>query len=137
MGLKTEVRLDFAGERRTFNLSPIGCIKRVQDACDAGPQHVLNRLLDGSWRIEDLRLPIEQGLVGGGVTQREAQALVEKWLDPEPKQQFLPVAQAVLMAWLVGSEDEDLGELKGEAGTSSPSPAESSGSPASTEPEPS
>ena len=28
MGLKTEVRLDFAGERRSFNLSPIACIKR-------------------------------------------------------------------------------------------------------------
>ena len=37
MSLKTEVRLDFAGERRPFNLSPIACIRRLQDACDAGP----------------------------------------------------------------------------------------------------
>lgn len=137
MGLKTEVRLDFAGERRSFNLSPIGCIKRLQDACDAGPQGVLNRLFDGSWRDHDLREPIVQGLVGAGMPQRDAQALVEKWVDPEPKQQFVPVAQAVLMAWLVGAEDEDLGEPKGEAETKSPSPEASSGSPASTEPEPS
>lgn len=137
MGLKTEVRLDFAGERRTFNLSPIGCIKRLQDACDAGPQFILNRLFDGSWRDHDLREPIIQGLVGAGETQAAAQRLVEKWVDPEPKQQFVPVAQAILMAWLVGAEDEDLGEPTGEAEASRPSPEESSGSPASTELEPS
>lgn len=137
MSLKTEVRLDFAGERRTFNLSPIACLRRLQDACDAGPQFVLNRLFDGSWRFDDLREPIIQGMVGGGMGQREAQSLVEKWLDPEPKQQFIPIAQAVLMAWLTGSEDEDLGELTGEEQTTPPSPEESSDSPASTEAEPS
>lgn len=137
MGLKTEVRLDFAGERRTFNLAPIGCVKRLQDACDAGPNHILTRLYDGTWRQDDLRVTIEQGLVGGGESQRVAQALIEKWLDPEPKQQFVPIAQAVLLAWLSGAEDEDLGELTGEAEASGPSLEESSGSPASTAPEPS
>lgn len=135
MGLKTEVRLDFAGERRSFNLSPIGCIKRLQDACDAGPQFILNRLLDGSWRDHDLREPIIQGLVGAGTPQRDAQALVETWIDPEPKQQFVPLASNVLLAWLIGAEDEDLGEPEGEAETTSPSPEASSGSPASTAPE--
>lgn len=130
MSLKTEVRLDFAGERRSFDLSPIGCIRRLQDACDAGPQHILNRLFDGTWRDHDLREPLIQGLVGAGAQQRDAQALVEKWVDPEPKQQFIPLAQAILMAWLVGAEDEDLGEPQGEDQTT-PSPAQSSASPAS------
>lgn len=134
MSLKTEVRLDFAGERRSFDLSPIGCIRRLQDACDAGPQHILNRLFDGTWRDHDLREPLIQGLVGAGVQQRDAQALIEKWVDPEPKQQFIPLAKAILMAWLVGAEDEDLGESPGEAQTN-PSPDQSSASPASTEPE--
>lgn len=134
MGLKTEVRLDFAGERRTFNLSPIGCVKRLQDACDAGPHFILTRLLDGTWRQEDLRTTIEQGLVGGGMSQREAQTLIEKWVDSEPKQQFLPLAQGVLLAWLAGAEDEDLGEAEGEVEASRPSPEENSASPGSTEP---
>lgn len=134
MSLKTEVRLDFAGERRSFDLSPIGCLRRVQDACDAGPQHILNRLFDGTWRLDDLREPIIQGLVGAGMPQRDAQALVEKWLDPEPKQQFLPVTQGILMAWLVGAEDEDLGEPTGEGAQASPSPEASSPSPESTAP---
>lgn len=134
MGLKTEIRLDFGGERRSFDLSPIGCIRRLQAACDAGPNHVYLRLSDGSWRDDDLREPIIQGLIGGGMDQRDAQSLVEKWLDPEPKVQFIPVAQGVLLAWLIGAEDEDLGEPKGEMETASLSPTESSDSPTSTEP---
>lgn len=122
MGLKTEIRLDFAGERRSFDLSPIGCIRRLQDACDAGPNHIRMRLVDGTWRDHDLREPLIQGLVGGGLSQRDAQSLIEKWVDPEPKNQFLPVAQAVLLAWLVGAEDEPLGESQGEGATPNHSP---------------
>ncbi len=134
MGLKTEVRIDFAGERRSFDLSPIGCVRRLQDACDAGPQFVLNRLFDGSWKDHDLREPIIQGLVGAGMGQRDAQDLVEKWIDPEPKRQFIPVAQAVLMAWLVGAEDEALEKPKAGAQKKSRSRKAKSGSPASMEP---
>ena len=134
MGLKTEVRIDFAGERRSFDLSPIGCVRRLQDACDAGPQFILNRLFDGSWKDHDLREPIIQGLVGAGMGQRDAQDLVEKWVDPEPKRQFVPVAQAVLMAWLVGAEDEVPEKSKAGVPKKNRSRAEKSGSPASTEP---
>lgn len=134
MGLRTEVRIDFAGERRSFDLSPIGCVRRLQDACDAGPQFILNRLFDGSWKDHDLREPIIQGLVGAGMGQRDAQDLVEKWVDPEPKRQFIPVAQAVLMAWLVGAEDEVLEKLKAGAPKKTRSRKAKSASPASTEP---
>ncbi|MNS00535.1 hypothetical protein D3C72_317950 [compost metagenome] len=133
MGLKTEVRVDFAGERRSFDLAPVGCIRRLQDACDAGPQFILNRLFDGSWKDHDLREPIIQGLVGAGMGQRDAQDLVEKWVDPEPKRQFIPVAQAVLMAWLVGAEDEVLEKLKAGAPKKTRSRKAKSASPASTE----
>lgn len=124
MGLKTEVRLDFAGERRSFDLSPIGCVRRLQDACDAGPAFIYQRLASGQWLDHDLREPLIQGLIGAGMAQRDAQALIEKWVDPEPKVQFVPLAQAVLLAWLVGAEDEDMGEPAGEAPTRTPSPEE-------------
>jgi hypothetical protein len=132
MALKTEIRLDFGGERRSFDLSPIGCIRRLQTTCDAGPNHIYQRLSDGTWRQEDLRETLIQGLIGGGTEQRDAQSLVEKWVDPEPKAQFLPMAQAIIIAWLIGAEDEDLGEQKGETETASLSPTESSDSPPST-----
>lgn len=137
MGHRTEVRLEFAGSRRTFDLSPIGCLRRLQTACDAGPQYICNRLMDGSWRLDDLRETLLQGLVGGGMPQNEAAALIEGWFDPEPKQQFVPMATVILMAWLVGAEDEELGEPAGETGTPTPSPEESSASPASSAPAPS
>lgn len=134
MGLKTEVRIDFAGERRSFDLSPIGCVRRLQDACDAGPQFILNRLFDGSWKDHDLREPIVQGLIGAGMGQRDAQELVEKWVDPAPKRQFIPVAQAVLMAWLVGAEDEVLEKPQAGVPKKSRSRGAKSGLKASTEP---
>jgi len=137
MSLKTEVRLNFAGARRSFDLAPIGCLRRLQTACDAGPQWILNRLLDGSWRLDDLRETLQQGLVGGGMAQNEALDLIELHFDPEPKQQFVPLAITLLMAWLTGAEDEDLGESEGEAVATSPSPEENSASPASSGPEPS
>lgn len=123
MSRAAEVTLDFAGGRRLFRL-PNGAVRRLQEACDAGPNHILNRLMDGSWRLEDLRETLLHGLIGGETPQREAQDLIEKWFDPEPKQQFLPVAQAVLLAWLVGAEDEPLGEPAGEGQNESRSPEE-------------
>ena len=84
MGLKTEVRLTFAGARRSFDLAPIGCLRRLQLACDAGPQWILNRLLDGSWRLDDLRETLLQSLVGGGTAQNDAVDIIEAHFDPDP-----------------------------------------------------
>lgn len=131
MSRSAEVHIDFAGERRLFRLS-IAAIRRLQEACDAGPNLILNRLIDGSWRLDDLRESILQGLIGGGMAQREAQGLVEAWFDPEPKQQFVSVGQGVLLAALTGVEDEELGELQGEAAANSHSPEARSGSDDST-----
>ena len=68
------------------------------------------------------------------MTQRDAQALVEKWIDPEPKRQFIPIAQAVLMAWLVGAEDEVLEKPKAGAPKKTRSRKAKSASPASMGP---
>lgn len=137
MALKTGVRLDFAGARRSFDLAPIGCLRRLQATCDAGPQWILNRLLDGSWRLDDLRETLQQGLIGAGMDQTAALDLIETWFDPEPKQQFVPVATTVLMAWLAGAEEEPLGESEGEGRETSLSPAECSVSAQSSGPAPS
>lgn len=133
MSRSAEVMLDFAGEPRLFRLS-IGPVRRVQEKCDAGPLELLSRYIDRTWRIDDVREVILQGLIGGGMAQVAAQSLIEKWFDPEPKQQFVGVAQAAMMAMLVGAEDESLGEPSGEDKTTD-SPDQRSGSSGSTEPE--
>lgn len=131
MSRTAEVTLLFAGEERLFRL-PVGRWRAVQEKCDAGPAELLRRYVEGAWRIDDLREVILQGLIGGGATQVEASKAVVNNFDGLPLAQFIPLAQAVVMASIVGVEDEEVGEPEaGEAETNSL--AENSGSPASTD----
>lgn len=136
MSRAAEVTLPFGGEDRLFRL-PIGRVRAVQERCDAGPPELVSRFVNKTWRVDDVREPILQGLIGGGLAPHEAQRLVESAMDGLPMLQFVPIAQAVVMAFLIGAEDEEPGErTAGEAEAKTPSREESSASPASTEPEP-
>lgn len=97
---------------------------------------LLRRFLSGEWRVDDLRETLLQGLIGGGLDQGAATKLVMSNFDDLPLQPFVTMSQAIVMAAVVGCEDEDLGEPTGEAEASRPSPVESSASAASTAPEP-
>lgn len=149
-----EVTLEFAGEDHTFRLA-IGPWRKVQEACDAGPAELLARLspafaaakqgvpfdqivalgMLGRWRIEDVRQPILQGLIGGGMDAQQAARLVRDWVDERPFLENVAVAYQVVMASVVGTEDErPLGEPQaaGEASRSSPAASSGSGKTAST-----
>ena len=141
------IELSFGTDEHLFRLG-IGQWREVQEACDAGPPEILARLrplfaalrqgltfeqamdvgLLGRWRIDDVRAPILHGLVGGGMREEEAGRLVRKVFDPRPAMEFVDLAYQIVMAGLVGAEDEKaVGELEGE--TASPlSPEESSAS---------
>jgi hypothetical protein len=137
MSRSAEVMLAFAGEDRLFRL-PIGRLRAIQEKCDAGPMELMARYISGKWRVDDLREPILQGLVGGGLTQGEATRLVQSNFDDLPLQEFVGFAQAIVAAAVVGAPDESLGEDEaGEVSQKTPSPAQSSVSPGSTAPEPS
>jgi hypothetical protein len=136
MSRSAEISLAFGGEERQFRL-PLGRLRALQEKTDCGPMELLRRFLSGEWRVDDLRETLLQGLIGGGLDQGAATKLVMSNFDDLPLQPFVTMAQAIVMAAVVGAEDEDLGEPRGEAEPSSPSPAESSGSGASTAPAPS
>lgn len=136
MSRSAEISLDFAGEERTFRLS-IGPLRALQEKTDCGPMELLSRFSAGTWRVDDLRETILQGLQGGGMTGAEATKLIRSNFDDRPLQQFVNLAQAVVMACLIGAGDEDLGEPVGEEAETPPSPGTSSASAASTAPEPS
>lgn len=121
---------DFAGEERTFRLS-IGPLRALQEKTDCGPMELLQRFAAGTWRVDDLRETILQGLVGGGMPSPEASRLIRFNFDDLPLQPFVILAQGIVMAALVGAEDEDLGEPEGEE-LKSPSPEAKSGSARST-----
>lgn len=137
MSRGAEVTLPFGGEDRLFRM-PLGRMRAVQEKCDAGPPELLTRYVGKTWRVDDVREPILQGLIGAGLAPHEAQKLVETAMDGLPMIPFVPIAQAVVMAFLIGVDDEEPGERKaGEAAAKSHSREESSASPDSTGPEPS
>ena len=132
MSRAAEVALRFADGDRLFRL-PIGRWRAIQERCDAGPMELLRRYMEGGWRVDDVREVLLQGLIGGGEPQADASRLMERFFDDLPLAQFVPLAQAVVMASVVGAGDEDVGEPKAPgAKTRRRSRARSSDSPPST-----
>ncbi|RZJ44959.1 MAG: gene transfer agent family protein [Brevundimonas sp.] len=136
MSRGAEIELMFGGEDRVFALT-IGPLRKLQEKVDCGPMELLSRFAAGTWRVDDLRETLFQGLQGGGMSALDAGRLVKSDFDDLPYQQFVPTCQLIVTACVLGAPDESLGETQGEAQTTSPSPEEKSGSPGSTEPAPS
>lgn len=135
MSRSAEITLAFAGEERPFRL-PIGRLRALQEKVDCGPMELVQRFAAGTWRVDDLRETIHQGLIGGGMAAADAVKLLKTDFDDLPLSQFVGTAQAIVLAAVVGAGDETLGEDQGEVVTS-PSPVPSSGSQRSTDQEPS
>ena len=93
----------------TFRLA-IGQLRELQDKCGAGPMEILSRLTSGTWRVDDLRETIRLGLIGGGKTPTDALILVARYVDAFPLVNSVAPAQAVLMAALVGVENDPVGK---------------------------
>lgn len=132
------IELDFADGTYRFRLG-WGDLVRLQEARDTGPFLLLNRLLNGAWRVEDIAEVIRCGLVGGGLEPHKALGLVRAYVQDRPPLETLVIAQRVLGAGLAGAGEEELVGKKAEAAdpeAETPrSRTESSGSPPSTEAE--
>jgi hypothetical protein len=125
MSRSGDITLELGGEDRTFRLA-IGQWRKVQEKCDAGPAELLTRLapvfsarqaglsfaqtigagLLGSWRIDDVREVILQGLLGANMAAPDAQQLVREWVDERPLLESVAVAYEIVMASVIGAEDE-------------------------------
>jgi hypothetical protein len=126
----------FNGQQTMFTLAWRELMK-IQEACDAGPYVVLDRLLSGRWLLQDISEVIKWGLIGGGMPQAEALKLVATEVERRRPLENLIIAQTILGAGLVGAPEEDVGK-KSEAANQEEtmlSPTESSGLPPSSETE--
>lgn len=115
--------------------------RRIQERCDAGPGELYRRLIGvatvlekgmslaeaaaigmiGDWRIDDVREPILQGLLGGGMSDLQARALVQQRVDLNADFRVnLALAFAIVKAGLGEVSDERVGEPKGAAGPKGP-----------------
>lgn len=120
MSRDASIVLDWADGTYAFRLA-WGELEKLQEACDAGPYVVLNRLIDGSWRVSDISAVIRLGLIGGGMVPADALKKVRSYVEDRPPMESITIAQAVLSAAIVGAPDEEVGK-KAEAAN----PAESS-----------
>lgn len=138
MARDARIELDWAGGLHSFRLG-WGELMRLQEACDAGPFEILHRLQSGLWRVQDIAAVIRFGLIGGGMDAAKAASLVRDFVQGLPPLESLMTARAVLSAGCVGAPDEPLGNgvAADQGSVSTISRTESSGSPPSTEPEPS
>lgn len=127
------VRFDFGDGEHTFRLA-IGQLRELQDKTGVGPATLLDRITTRSWRVDDIRETIRLGLIGGGMDPLDALGLVRRYVDERPIAENVDPAFRVLMAALVGPEDDKPGN--GAAENQTPE-TPSSGSPSSTGQEPS
>ena len=103
------IELPFNGQRTMFKLAWRELMK-IQEACDAGPYVVLDRLVTGRWRLQDISEVIKWGLIGAGLPQGDALKLVETEVEGRRPLENLVIAQQVLGAGVVGAPEEEVGK---------------------------
>lgn len=139
MSRDASITLDWVDGPHTFRLG-WGDLVKLQEACDAGPYVIYQRLMLGTWRVLDISSTIRLGLVGGGMTPEAALKLVQDYVETRPPLESIALAQGILGTALQGAPDEPPGEAEGEAtasgSTTSPTgngepPSSTAGSPAS------
>jgi hypothetical protein len=128
------VAIDWADGTYQFRLA-WGELAKLQEACDAGPQVVYNRLHGEAWRIEDIASVIRLGLIGGGMEPAEALRKVRAYVESRPPMENLLTAQAILSVALLGAPEEPLSKKAMRRTGSTTSRTGKSGSPRSTRPE--
>lgn len=119
---RQDINLEFGDGEYRFKLG-IGEFERLQEKCDAGPPLILERLATQRWLVADIRETIRLGLEGGGTAPAVVMGLVRRYIDGRPLAESLPVAQAVLLAGIMGVEDEPLKKPQAPARKRRASPA--------------
>jgi hypothetical protein len=106
------VRIIWAGGENDFCIAEIGHILALEEACGVGIMHVFRRLESDTWKLHDLRETIRLGLIGGGLPQDKAMALVKIHVDQNPAglAPSVLLAMEIIKAKLVGVPDDPLGK---------------------------
>lgn len=104
------IRLIWAGGEDDFCVAQVKHVLALEEACGAGVAAIFGRLMDQTWRLNDVRETIRLGLIGGGKSPEKAMALVKLHLDANPLGHGVMIAQAILQSALVGVPDDPLGK---------------------------
>ncbi|MCV9910022.1 gene transfer agent family protein [Brucella sp. HL-2] len=111
MSRDASLTTDFGNDSYTFALR-WGQLASLQEACDAGPYVILDRLVGGTWKMNDIRETIRYGLIGGGLAPAAALTLVREYVEARPPMENVLLARAILTAGLMGAPEEKVGEAE-------------------------
>lgn len=111
----------WAGGEHPFRLA-IGELRSLEQRCDAGVSVVLLRLIGQQWKVDDVYQPIRLGLIGGGMADKDAGALVAKVMETESLFGLSVLATDVLRRFIMWGEADAPGEGQGETATKPLSP---------------
>lgn len=111
MSRDASITLAWADGDHTFRLGWAE-LEALQEAVDAGPWTVLQRLYDRSCRVGDVSHVMRLGLVGGGLEPTAALKLTRTYVEGRPPAENLMHAFAVLSVALNGAPDEKVGEAE-------------------------
>ena len=109
MSRNGSIELKWADGEYTFRLGWAE-IEALQEKLDCGPQVIIQRLLNGGWKVGDIAEVIRLGLMGGGLSASDAGAKVDYYVKQRPFAENVPYAIAILQAALFGPPDEEAGD---------------------------
>lgn len=109
MSADASTTFEWADGEHTFRLA-IGQLRELQDKTGTGPFALLRRLMDGTWKVDDLREIIRLGLIGGGMKPLEALGLVKNYVEGRPLMESLVPAKAIMTAALFGDPEDEVGK---------------------------
>lgn len=94
------------GGEHPFRLG-IGELRAIEKRCDAGCFVILTRLLSSQCYIDDVVSPIRLGLVGAGMSEKDAQALMDKVQDEANPYTLTVTAADIMRRFLMWDDEED------------------------------
>jgi hypothetical protein len=94
----------------TFCIATVGSILDLEQKCNAGLGEIVQRVVNGMWRLNDVREAIRIGLIGGGMTPLAAQGVIERHVDARPLSESVLLAQDILAAAIVAPPGEQPGK---------------------------
>lgn len=127
-----EVNLVWGDGEQVFRLA-IAQIRELQEKTNCGPLELLNRMVRGTWRLDDVRETIRLGLIGGGLEPIQALSKIARYVDARPLSESVPTAQAILSVMIFGKDEEDAPPMGEQRAKETDSQTAGSPSPASTE----
>jgi hypothetical protein len=96
----------FGDDEYDFRLA-YGQLLELQEKTGVGPFALYRRFMADDWGVADIFETIRIGLIGGGMTPRDAFKLAKKYVQNDPPLTWLTLARMILIVGLHGAPDED------------------------------